>query len=502
MKRKLTLWLAVVMAVMSMGIATAVAEEAAPTEYTAFAMLNGEYALGDTLAWKTWEDMFNIHVEIESVLSADLTEKRNLVLASGDYPDIFIKSGFGIADLTKYGTQGLFVPLQDMIREQMPNLTAILDERDAWEYMMSSDGNIYSLPEVSLLGGANGSYWINKKWLDTLGLEEPKSFDELYEVLRAFKTGDPNGNGEADEIPLFCVSNYEQLLSYADFAYDAGTKTAVIDGVLTYIPTTDYYKDFLADIAALFAEGVLDPNVLTQSSEQQAAIGQSGDVMGSFFDAGAFLTVGRDNDDDYIILTPFQEGTYPLTIGVTPGAFVVTDYCENVEPLLAAMDYFYSEEGGILAWMGVEGETYEVGEDGDWRWIVGNGYGDDVQAVRSSNTIQGAANHPSIQPEFWFTNMSAEVDPDEVYLNGERAKVSDMGVVPLPMMSYTDEENEEIATIKTDVDAYINQYVAQVFTGAVSLEDSWDSYITTLNNMGLERLIEIYQDVYARAIAE
>lgn len=191
MKRKLTLWLAVVMAVMSIGVASAIAEEAAPTEYTAFAMLNGEYALGDTLAWKTWEDMFNIHVEIESVLGADLTEKRNLVLASGEYPDIFIKAGLGMSDLTKYGTQGLFVPLEDLIREQMPNLTAILDERDAWEYMMSSDGIIYSLPEVSLLGGANGSYWINKKWMDTLGLEEPKSFDELYEVLRAFKTGDP-----------------------------------------------------------------------------------------------------------------------------------------------------------------------------------------------------------------------------------------------------------------------------------------------------------------------
>ena len=66
----------------------------------------------------------------------------------------------------------------------------------------------------------------------------------------------------------------------------------------------------------------------------------------------------------------------------------------------------------------------------------------------------------------------------------------------------TDEENEELATIKTDVAAYIHQYVAQVFTGAVSLDESWDSYITTLNNMGLERLIEIYQDVYARAIAE
>ena len=77
-----------------------------------------------------------------------------------------------------------------------------------------------------------------------------------------------------------------------------------------------------------------------------------------------------------------------------------------------------------------------------------------------------------------------------------------MGVVPLPMMNYTEEENEEIATIKTDVDAYIGQYVAQVVTGAMSLEDSWDSYVSTMNNMGAERLAEIYQDVYARAIAE
>ena len=98
--------------------------------------------------------------------------------------------------------------------------------------------------------------------------------------------------------------------------------------------------------------------------------------------------------------------------------------------------------------------------------------------------------------------MSVEADPDEVYLNGERAKASATGVVPLPMMNYTEAENEEIATIKTDVDAYINQYVAQVVTGAVTLKDSWDDYVATLDKMGLERLIEIYQDVYARAIAE
>ena len=138
MKRKLTLWLAVVMAVISIGVASAIAEEAAPTEYTAFAMLNGEYALGDTLAWKTWEDMFNIHVEIESVLGADLTEKRNLVLASGEYPDIFIKAGLGMSDLTKYGTQGLFVPLEDLIRSGLRAYTCGAACGRAWAGVLSS----------------------------------------------------------------------------------------------------------------------------------------------------------------------------------------------------------------------------------------------------------------------------------------------------------------------------------------------------------------------------
>ena len=508
MKRKLTLWLAMVMA-LALGMTAAIAEEEQqPLEYTGFASPNSGYSLDDNLAWQTWEDMFNIHVEFEFALGSDLLEKRNLILASGEYPEIFYKSGFSMSDLNKYGQQGLFMPLEDLIYENMPNLVALLDELDGWDYMKSTDGHIYSLPELlpqlHYIGSANDTFWINKAWMDTLGLEEPKSFDELYEVLKAFKEGDPNGNGEADEIPLSISDNkYNSLLSYADFAYDADTRTAVIDGVLTYIPTSDSYKEFLAWLTKLYADGLLYANSFTQTGEQESAIGQSGDVLGSFVNAGAFLVVGRDNDDDYIILTPFHEGTYPLRSSVNVGTFVVTDRCENVAPLLAAMDYFYTEEGGILAWLGVEGKTYEVDEDGDWHWLVGNGYGDDIATIRASNALQGGAgSHTSVLPAFWFEHMSVEADPDEVYLNGERAKASATGVVPLPMMNYTEEENEEIATIKTDVDAYINQYVAQVVTGAVTLEDSWDDYVATLDKMGQERLIEIYQDVYARAIAE
>ena len=229
-------------------------------------------------------------------------------------------------------------------------------------------------------------------------------------------------------------------------------------------------------------------------------MGQSGDVFGAFFDAGAFLTVGRDNDDDYIILTPFQEGTYPLGTGVTPGTMAITDACENPEVLIAWADQFYSEEGGILAWMGVEGETYQINDQGEWEWIVGNGYGDDVANVRSSNTIQGAQNHPSIQPDFWY-KMSAEVDPDEVYLNGERQKVAELGVVPLPQLNYSDEDTATISTLKTDIDSYISQYMAQVATGELNLDESWDSYVETMNAMGAQELEAIYQAAYEQAMA-
>ena len=162
-----------------------------------------------------------------------------------------------MSDLNKYGSQGIFIPLEDLIREYAPNLTAKLDEMDAWEYITSSDGHIYSLPEISRPNGSNPAYWVNKKWMDSLGLQEPKSFDELYEVLKAFKEEDANGNGDpSDEIPITFtdVVKPELLLQYADYGYDTATRTAVIDGELTYLPTSEEWKEFIAYITKLYQE--------------------------------------------------------------------------------------------------------------------------------------------------------------------------------------------------------------------------------------------------------
>lgn len=469
-------------------------------EFTSFSGMNQSYALPDTLAMQEAMSRANINITFDNVLSADLTEKRNLMLASGEYPDMLFKSGIELADLTKYGGQGILIALEDLIHAYMPNLTAKLDELDGWQYLTSPDGHIYSLPGISARG-ESGLYWLNKKWLENLNLEEPTSLEELYQVLKAFKEQDANGNGDPDdEIPYSLYGgDYYRLLQYYDFGFDRKTKTGVIDGELVYIPTSDIFKEYVAYMAKLYQEGLLEKSSFTQTEEQQAATGQAGDVYGSFWNMGAFLIVGRDNDDDYAALTPFYEGIYPIITGINPGALAVTDACEHPEVLLAWADYFYGEEGGILTWMGVEGETYQVAEDGKWEWITGNGHGDDIATVRSSATIQGMQNHPSIQPDFWF-EMSPEVDADEVYLNNERQRIAALGKVPLPMMAYSEEDNAEIAVYKTDIDEYIDQYMAQVCIGELELESSWDNYLATMETMGASKLAEIYQKTYEAAV--
>ncbi len=454
-------------------------------EFTAFCALKGDHALEDSLTMQVLMEDANIHISFDNVLVSELIEKRNLILASGEYPE-------------------LMIPLEDLIHEYAPNLTAVLDERNAWQYLTSADGHIYSLPEIGRQEGAITTYWLNKRWMDNLGLKEPTSYDELYEVLKAFKEQDANGNGDPDdEIPWFANAGVTvfNILAYEDYAYDQGTRCAVIDGNLTYIPTDDRFKDFIKFVSKCYADGLLNKDCFTIAHEQQGAMGQTGDVLGSFFDAGAFLTVGRDNDDDYIALTPFQKGTYPLNTGITPGTLVITDKCENPEVVIACFDRLYSQEGGMLAWLGVEGKTYQMNEAGDWEWITGGEYGDEVGDVRASATMQGGVNHPSIIPDFWYSNMSAEIDPDEVYLNGERAKIADGGAVPLPMMRYEEADNAELATLKTDIDSYITTYVAQVVTGegGMTLENSWDEYIETMKAMNVDRMIEIYQKTYDAA---
>lgn len=466
--------------------------------FTVFSTINGEVDMKDTLSFQKMEELTNVKWDMQSAMPGDAAEKRGLLISSKQYPDVFIKGGFSQDEIEKYGKQEIFIPLNDLIEEYAPNIKKIMEERpEAKAVMTSDDGNIYSLPEVKVKTPAVPAYYFNNKWLDNLALKEPTNPEELYKVLKAFKEQDANGNGDPDdEIPLLTSSaptDFKLLLPYFGMPFNVGTKCAVVNGQLQYVPVTDTFKELLAFSRRLYEEGLMDKNCFIQTLDQQRAIGMSEDVVGSFFDYGPFLTVGKERDSDYRILTPFEKGTFPTALGIDNGALVITDACPNPEIVIAWADQFYSEEGGVLALMGVEGESYKMNDDGTWDWIIGN-Y-EDVADLRAHISMQGSGLIPYQMPRLWIEGMT---DPDEKYLHEERNRVIGEAGADIPVLKVAKEDTQTLASIKADIDVYIDQYAAKVITGEENLEDTWDSYLGTLEQMGVSELKRIYSDAYEK----
>ena len=116
---------------------------------SAFAFGNTGEELDKTLTMQVMEERTNIHWDISTASQAELSEKRGLSFNSGEYYDVDIKSGISATEAFQYGSQGILIPLNDLIDQYMPNLKALLDEQDLWNQITSADGNIYALPQLN-----------------------------------------------------------------------------------------------------------------------------------------------------------------------------------------------------------------------------------------------------------------------------------------------------------------------------------------------------------------
>ncbi len=454
--------------------------------------------LPDVLAFQVAEENTNVKWEVTSCLPADLGDKRGLLLSSGDYPDVLFKSFITHNEIEKYGFQGVLIPLNDLIDQYMPNLKKLLDERDAWQYITSSDGNIYSLPTLSRRVPATILLWQNMRWLEAVGMEEPTNMEELYQVLKAFKEQDPNGNGKADEIPFEANNSVPPIYLFQYMLpMDFNTFCAVQNDEIVYVPRTETYKEFLSYLAKFYEEGLLDKDCFSKTIDQQYAEGPS-DVYGYFYSWSPSETVGSELSQgyDYMVMTPWGKNSVSSDAGVSEGAMVITDKCENPEIAAAWADQFYSEDGGILSVMGVEGKTWEWREDGKWDYIVGTEYGEDESTVRDNTTLQGSAYNPMAWPQTYYNDHYR--DETSVSGSSEEDRISSLCAEPFPSLKLTEEESKRIVEINTDISDYVMEYLAEVTTGKKDLEGTWEAYLSQLDAMGGKEYADIYNGAYQR----
>ncbi len=124
--------------------------------------------------FKKLEEESNIYIEWEFIESQDYGQKKNLILASGDYPDAFF-NGVTDTDLNTHVSQGVFLPINEYL-QYAPNLSAVFEEHPDFKKLCTYfDGNIYSIGYAAEdpCQYQPDEMYVYKPWLDKLGLEIP-----------------------------------------------------------------------------------------------------------------------------------------------------------------------------------------------------------------------------------------------------------------------------------------------------------------------------------------
>jgi putative aldouronate transport system substrate-binding protein len=458
-----------------------------------------------------YEEKSNVHIDWQLAPEQGFTEKRNLIFASGDYPDAFIASNIPPADQMLYGQQGVLIPHNDLIDEWTVHVKSVLERvEDLKKVLTATDGNIYTL-------GTDGKcyhcamsqkLWMYTPWLEALGLESPKTTDELYQVLKAFRDGDPNGNGDTtDEIPLAGATTgwNTSVVPFImnSFIYDDGTDHLTIDnGDIDVAFNKPEWKDGLAYLKMLNDEELIDSTSFTmQIGQLKQIIEKDGVVRVGTVPAGAqgsFISWAGETWHDYWIVEPLvgpdgvQGARYASTAG--PGRFAITSASEMPEVAIRWVDWFYNWEGGVRSRIGREGYEWARAEPGEkaidgsqaeWKKLTPIGtiqnffWGQGNWPQQFTHSKQGGG---IIETQLYSaTNIMMEYRPDEY-------------VLPLWVGG---DDIQEYSQLRTDINDYVTESTARFITGGLDLGADWDAYLKTLDSMGADRYVELINTWYS-----
>jgi len=470
--------------------------------------------------FQVYSEMTNIHFEFTHPPINDFATNLNLAFASRDLPDILF--GAGNNDLTRameidYGSQGLLIPLEDLIEEYAPNLSKVLDENpDVRRNITSPDGHIYSLPVISIGGNSiwpHSPAWYNGSWLEALEVEEvPKTIDEFFDLMVRFRDEEPAGPG----VEVYPISDGNQLQWLRRWLLSGFGLTTVgievIDDVVQYNATTDNYRAYLEWMHQLWEENILDREIFSQSGEQVKAKGNNNQV-GFFLDWFPNFTTGEDEIDAmknpmfYPLTSEWsEERVVNASPGMSTGTFAITSEAKNPAAAMRWVDYFYSEEGALFANHGPEGYLweYQTNDAGEQVRVFTEDVDlTDTEADRGKVTPYFGIQAPGIGFELPPILENANDEPDNPFwewiLAETEEKITPYAKVPFPPAALKIGEADAISIISTDLNTFLTESEARFITGVDPINDeTWEEFVNTLESIGSQVMVETYQAVYDR----
>ncbi|OQB12671.1 MAG: Lipoprotein LipO precursor [Firmicutes bacterium ADurb.Bin193] len=436
-------------------------------------------------------------------------EQMNVMVASADLTDMIEGSfNYYTGGVVKAYEDGLIIDIKDLQKKHTPNLVKLIEAYpDILLEIEDEEGRIFQVPQLK----GNDSIRtyqglaVRKDWLEKLNMPEPETIEDWYNMLTAFK------KELKVKVPL--LVNLADLRVPGLFtAYGIHPSYFVEDGKVKYGMSDPRLKDFLAEMAKWYREGLLYADfALKKDAKLNDAM-----IMGD--EAGAAITMGSSGISRYMSLMKdknpkfvFGAVQYPsLVKGEAPkflqqdrlvhqaGSVTITTNCEYPELALKYLDYGYSKEGHMLMNFGIEGVSYEY-VDGEPRYteLITNNPDGIPRAAISYQYFRGQGPGPYVQ-DSRRTNQAEFPEMKNVQIwtkfvkEAAEAKTTVHGIL-------TAEETAAISSKQLEVNTYGDEMFIKFIMGRVSL-DEFDNYLARMEQMGVNDIIAIKQAAYDRFV--
>ncbi|MFR8001439.1 MAG: extracellular solute-binding protein [Hydrogeniiclostridium sp.] len=514
-------------------------------EITCFAPVSQTFTEEACVEIQNWEKETNIRLKVTDrpVADGDSNTAKNLLMASNEYPDIFLLTptdGFTQSEVMQYGVKdGSFLPLNDYIDQYGYWINDVYEAHPEYKnIMVAPDGNIYGINDARECDHclAYPKLWMRTDWLEKLDLEMPTTTEELYEVLKAFKEKDPNGNGKMDEIPLTADQDetVDAILINSFLPYFpkvgqwiTGTNFCYTDekNQIHFSGTDDRFREGLRYIAKLYKEGLIDPAAFTQTNVQAKTT-----VCAEPYSVGAFVAMHTGQVMDNTIAELYsnfhaiepvkgpdgvQYAAYnPSINGNTKAQAVITDKCENPEAAFRLIDYLMKPEVSFTRERGQEGVDWKYAEKGQKNIYGGELVYEFIEKETGSEaeqTFEDRRFYPGPTNSLVEERAKFIADVDEETRNtnpayGEaRLSAETIPLKPyfyeyiLPSSLYMEAtDSERFTELSTTINDYMIQSVARFSTGDLDVENEsdWETYLSELDRYGLQEFLDLYQKAF------
>ena len=508
-----------------------------------------DYENNDFTHWI--EESCNVDLVFEYLPKADAGDKLAIMVQSGDkLPDI-VCFGLNNATAYAYGENGAFLNLRDYydraLAVNMDDAMARFPELNLLGSITNYDGSVYAVPRFQDSRDNETKYkmWINKSFLDNLGMEMPKTTEEFKQMLIRFRDEDANGNGDpSDEMPLLgCTSwggDITKFLTNA-FVFEGDDDMWMLkDGKVTASYLQDAWFvacDYLQDLCA---EGLLLPQSFTYERNDIAAVGKTQNVVGAITASQIYFMQNKEEGAvdlafNYWSLDPLTgpDGYCCVAYAAstaTPQWFVTAD-CSNPELAFRVGDFIFCEEGFMRGYWGLEGQNYLSVEDfkaeypgvliGEPKpetgltalYVVNSPDGKYQQAFQHVGNVHWYSQMPyfsglaSVQVVGPTTDLEGnDIASAEVNLVTRQHDASDIAQTKkpgadtyCPDLSFSSDELEEISEIRANLRSFVNEQRTLYIMGdkGSKLYDR-EAFLNELKVIGIDRVLDLANIAYER----